>query len=78
MMIMRDLQELESEISSDLGNFIINEPEYKKEEFKSIIIKPLDVSKYVKEFFITPFQIFMSATVNRDSFAKIWDLRLRR
>ena len=59
-----------SEISSDLGNFIINEPEYKKEEFKSIIIKPLDVSKYVKEFFITPFQIFMSATVNRDSFCQ--------
>ena len=59
-----------SEISSDLGNFIINEPEYKKEEFKSIIIKPLDVSKYVKEFFITPFQIFMSATINRDSFCQ--------
>ena len=59
-----------SEISSDLGNFIINEPEYKKDEFKSIIIKPLDVSKYVKEFFITPFQIFMSATINRDSFCQ--------
>ena len=59
-----------SEISSDLGNFIVNEPEYKKEEFKSIIIKPLDVSKYVKEFFITPFQIFMSATINRDSFCQ--------
>ena len=59
-----------SEISSDLGNFIINEPEYKKGKFKSIIIKPLDVSKYVKEFFITPFQIFMSATINRDSFCQ--------
>ena len=59
-----------SEISSDLGNFIINEPEYKKGKFKSIIVKPLDVSKYVKEFFITPFQIFMSATINRDSFCQ--------
>ena len=42
----------------------------RKSKFKSIIVKPLDVSKYVKEFFITPFQIFMSATVNRDSFCQ--------
>ena len=59
-----------SEISSDLGNFIINEPEYKNDKFKSIMIKPLDVSEYVKEFFITPFQIFMSATINKDSFCQ--------
>lgn len=59
-----------SELSSDPENFIINKPEYKKGKFKSIVIKPLDVSKYVKEFFITPFQIFMSATINKDSFCQ--------
>ncbi len=58
------------EVSSDPENFIINEPEYKKGKFKSITIKPLDVSKYVKEFFITPFQIFMSATISKDSFCQ--------
>ena len=61
---------IRSEIASDPENFIINEPEYKKGKFKSIAIKPLDVSKYVKEFFITPFQIFMSATINKDSFCQ--------
>ena len=59
-----------SEISVDLNNFIINEPNYEKGKFKSITLKPLDVSKYVKEFFITPFQIFMSATINEESFSQ--------
>ena len=59
-----------SELSTDPENFIINEPEYSKGKFKSISIKPLDISKYVKAFFITPFQIFMSATINKDSFCQ--------
>ena len=58
------------EIASDPENFIINEPIYEKSKFKSIVIKPLDVSKYVKAFFITPFQIFMSATIDKDSFCQ--------
>jgi ATP-dependent DNA helicase DinG len=59
-----------TEIASDPENFIINEPVFEKEKFKSITMKPLDVSKYVKAFFITPFQIFMSATINKDAFCQ--------
>ena len=58
------------ELASDPENFIINEPDYEKDKFQSISIKPLDVSKYVKAFFITPFQIFMSATIDKDSFCQ--------
>ncbi len=59
------------EIASDPENFIINEPEKEEEEkLKSIAIKPLDVSKYVKLFCITPFQIFMSATIDKTSFCE--------
>lgn len=58
------------ELSSDPENFIINEPVIEKGEFKSLSIKPLDISKYVQAFFITPFQIFMSATINKDAFCQ--------
>jgi len=58
------------EIASNPENFVINEPNYEKKKFKSITIKPLDISEYVKEFFITPFQIFMSATINKESFCQ--------
>ena len=58
------------EIASDPENFIINEPELEAGKFKSITIKPLDVSKYVKSFCITPFQIFMSATIDKPSFCE--------
>lgn len=58
------------ELASDPENFIINDPIYENEKFKSISIKPLDISKYVRAFFITPFQIFMSATINKDAFCQ--------
>jgi Rad3-related DNA helicase len=34
----------------------------------SISIKPINISKYTKEFFDTPYQIFMSATIQKDVF----------
>lgn len=58
------------EISSDPDNFIINRPNLKNDKFKSVVIKPLDISRYVREFFITPFQIFVSATINKDAFCQ--------
>lgn len=58
------------EISSNQENFVVNDPIFKNGEFKSIAIKPLDVSGYIKKFFITPFQIFLSATIDRDSFCQ--------
>jgi Rad3-related DNA helicase len=59
-----------SELASDPENFIINKPEFSKGKFKSLSIKPLDISKYVKAFCITPFQIFMSATIDKESFCQ--------
>jgi len=58
------------EIASNPENFVINEPNYEEKKFKSITLKPLDISGYVKEFFITPFQIFMSATIDKESFCQ--------
>jgi len=59
-----------AEISSDPENFIINEPVLDNKKFKSVTVKPLDISRYVREFLITPFQIFMSATISKDSFCQ--------
>jgi len=59
-----------AEISSNPENFIINEPGLEGKEFKSVAIKPLDISQYVREFLVTPFQIFMSATISKDSFCQ--------
>jgi len=58
------------EIESNPENFIINESIFEKGKFKSISIKPLDISGYVQEFFISPFQIFLSATIDKDSFCQ--------
>jgi len=58
------------EISSNPENFVINEPSFESKKFKSVTIKPLDISQYVRAFFITPFQIFMSATISKDSFCQ--------
>ena len=59
------------EILSNKDNFVVNEP-FKDErgEFRSISIKPLDISKYVKSFFDIENQIFMSATIDKDSFCE--------
>lgn len=58
------------EIVSDKENFIINDPINDGGKFKSISIVPLDISKYVQEFFKTDYQIFMSATIDKDSFCE--------
>ncbi|MGQ0794828.1 MAG: helicase C-terminal domain-containing protein [Nitrosopumilaceae archaeon] len=59
------------EIKSNKDNFIIDEP--KKDDrgnFKSLSIKPLDISKYVGSLFDIPTRIFMSATIDKDSFCE--------
>ena len=60
-----------AEIFSNKNNFVINEP-YMDERgnFRSVSIKPLDISKYVKTFFDIENQIFMSATIDKDSFCE--------
>ncbi len=57
-----------NEIEDEPENFIIN---VNKNNYGSMIsITPLDISKYAKQFFVTPHQIFMSATISRDSFCQ--------
>ncbi len=58
------------EIESNKANFIINNPDIRDDQFSSVSIKPLDVSKHVQEFFNTSFQVFMSATIDKDSFCE--------
>ncbi len=58
------------EVSSDPGNFIINEAAYDGGRFESVEIRPLDISRYVERFIVTPYQIFMSATVDKESFCQ--------
>lgn len=58
-------------ISSYKKNFVINDPQKdKKGEFKSISIQPLFISYYVNKYFQNPFQIFMSATIDKQSFCE--------
>lgn len=60
-----------AEMFSNKNNFVVNDP-FKDERgnFRSVSIKPLDISKYVKTFFDIEHQIFMSATIDKDSFCE--------
>jgi Rad3-related DNA helicase len=60
-----------SEIFLNKNNFVVNDP-FKDERgnFRSVSIKPLDISKYVKTFFDVEHQIFMSATIDKNSFCE--------
>lgn len=59
------------EILSDKDNFVINEPTTDENgNFKSISIKPLDISKYIESFFDINNRIFMSATIDKESFCE--------
>lgn len=60
-----------AEILSNKDNFVVNQP-FKDERgtFRSVSIKPLDISKYVKTFFDIESQIFMSATIDKESFCE--------
>ena len=58
------------DIENEKDNFIINDPEMESGRFKSISIKPLDVSNFIDSFFETEYQIFMSATIDRAGFCE--------
>ena len=60
-----------AEIFSNKNNFVVNDPfRDERGNFRSVSIKPLDISKYVKTFFDIEHQVFMSATIDRDSFCE--------
>lgn len=59
------------DILEDKENFIVNDPETDYNgNFRMISIKPIDVSKFSKKFFNTEFQVFMSATIDKNSFCE--------
>ena len=43
--------------------------------FRTISVKPIDVSKFANEFFETEYQIFMSATIDKQSFCENMGLK---
>ena len=59
------------DILSDKDNFVVNSPVRDLNgNFRTVSIKPIDVSKFAKSFFETEFQIFMSATIDKQSFCE--------
>ncbi len=59
------------DVVSDKENFVINDPERDiYGELKRISIKPIDISKFVKSFFESEYQVFMSATIDKHSFCE--------
>ncbi|MCH7877589.1 MAG: DEAD/DEAH box helicase family protein [Thaumarchaeota archaeon] len=59
------------DIMSDKDNFIVNDPVMDLNgKFRTISIKPIDISKFVNTFFETDYQIFMSATIDKLSFCE--------
>ena len=60
-----------AEIFLNKNNFVVNDPfNDERGNFRSVSVKPLDISKYVKTFFDIENQVFMSATIDKDSFCE--------
>ncbi len=59
------------DIVSDKDNFVVNDPVRDLNgNFRTISVKPIDVSKFARTFFETEHQIFMSATIDKQSFCE--------
>ena len=59
------------DIVSDKDNFVVNDPMRDLNgNFRTISVKPIDISKFAKTFFDTEYQIFMSATIDKKSFCE--------
>ena len=59
------------DISTDKDNFDVNDPiKDLNGSFRTISVKPIDISKFAETFFETEYQIFMSATIDKQSFCE--------
>ncbi|QLH07952.1 helicase [Nitrosopumilus ureiphilus] len=59
------------DIMSDKNNFVVNDPVKDfNGNFRTISVRPIDVSKFANEFFETDYQLFMSATIDKSSFCE--------
>ena len=67
------------DILSDKDNFVVNDPlKDLNGNFRTVSVKPIDVSKFVNSFFETEYQFFMSATIDKPSFCENMGLKKRR
>ncbi|MDH3779241.1 MAG: DEAD/DEAH box helicase family protein [Nitrosopumilus sp.] len=59
------------DIMADKDNFVVNNPvKDLNGNFRTVSVKPIDVSKFANTFFETEYQIFMSATIDKSSFCE--------
>ena len=59
------------DILTDKDNFVVNDPvKDLNGNFRTLSVKPIDVSTFAKSFFTTEYQIFMSATIDKFSFCE--------
>lgn len=59
------------DILEDKENFVVNEPSKDfNGNFRSVSLKPIDISNYSNMFFTTEFQMFMSATIDHQNFCE--------
>ena len=59
------------DIMADKDNFVVNDPvKDLNGNFRTVSVKPIDVSKFANSFFNTEYQIFMSATIDKFSFCE--------
>jgi Rad3-related DNA helicase len=59
------------DIMTDKDNFVVNDPvKDLNGNFRTVSVKPIDVSKFANSFFETEYQIFMSATIDKSSFCE--------
>ena len=59
------------DIIADKDNFVVNDPiNDLNGNFRIISVKPIDVSKFARTFFDTEYQLFMSATIDKQSFCE--------
>lgn len=60
------------DLNANQDNFIVQDPEFDRQgQLAKVSVVPLDVSKYVPDLFDSDIQVFMSATIDRDNFARI-------
>ncbi len=64
------------DIMTDKENFVVNDPVKDfNGNFRTISVRPIDVSKFANEFFETEYQLFMSATIDKSSFCENMGLK---
>lgn len=59
------------DILTNKDNFVVNDPvQDLNGNFRTVSVKPIDVSTFANSFFTTEYQIFMSATIDKFSFCE--------